>query len=256
MCCRLRNLGQAPARQAALFAGLPETVPCTTLNKVCGSGLKAVVSAAQAIALGDAEVVVAGGMESHVQHALLRRGHARAALRMGNVELIDGMIKDGLWDVYNQEHMGSCAERCAETQKISRGAQDEYARLSTERAQKAQRAGFFAAEIVPVSVPQKKGDPVLVSEDEGPKSAKVEKLPSLKPAFQKEGTVTAGNSSSINDGAAALVLMSAERAAAEKRSVLGRIRGPKCQRRAQTRGIHHRPHGRHPKAAGSLGSSR
>jgi acetyl-CoA C-acetyltransferase len=223
-CVLQGGVGQAPARQAAIFGGLPNTVPCTTVNKVCGSGLKAVISGAQAIALGDAECVVVGGMES-MSNSPYYDYATRTGARMGNVELVDGMIRDGLWDVYDQIHMGVCAERTAASHKISRGAQDEYARMSTERAQKAQQDGLFKNEIVPVEVPQRKGDPVVVSEDEGPKSARIEKLPSLKPAFQKDGTVTAGNASSINDGAAALVLMSAERAASQKRTVLGTIGG-------------------------------
>ncbi len=223
-CVLQGGVGQAPARQAAIFAGLAESVPCVTVNKVCGSGLQAVISGAQAIALGDAEVVVAGGMES-MSNAPYYDYATRQGARMGNVELVDGMIRDGLWDVYGQVHMGVCAEKCATTQKISRSAQDEFAKMSTERAQKAQGSGAFAAEIVPVPVPQKKGEPVLVSEDEGPKNARPEKIPQLKPVFQKDGTVTAANASSINDGAAALVLMAAERAQAEKRTILGRIVG-------------------------------
>jgi acetyl-CoA C-acetyltransferase len=217
------GVGQAPARQAALYAGLPEKVPCWTLNKVCGSGLKAVISGAQAIALGDAEVVVAGGMESMSNVPYYDRA-ARAGVRMGNVELIDGMIHDGLWDVYNQQHMGMCAEHCATTQGISRAQQDEYALESTRRAIDAQRSGAFRAEIVPVALEGKKGDRTLVEEDDGPKAAKPEKIPSLKPVFKKDGTVTAANASSINDGGAAVVLMSAERAKREGRSVLARIR--------------------------------
>jgi len=218
------GVGQAPARQAAIFAGLPDTVPCNTLNKVCGSGLKAVVSGAQAIALGDADVVVAGGMESmsnapYLTHAM------RTGARMGHAEFKDAMILDGLWDVYGQQHMGMCAEACAADFKISRAAQDEFALGSTQRAIRSQKEGAFKAEIVPVSVPQKKGEPLIVSEDEGPKAAKPEKIPTLKPSFKKDGTVTAANASSINDGAAALVLMSAERAKTEGRSVLGRVVG-------------------------------
>ncbi|MHB8418923.1 MAG: thiolase family protein [Myxococcales bacterium] len=223
-CVLQGGVGQAPARQAALFAGLPDKIPCTTVNKVCGSGLKAVIAGAQAVALGDAEVVVAGGMES-MSNAPYYDYATRQGARMGNVELVDGMIRDGLWDVYGQVHMGVCAEKCAASQGISRSAQDEYARLSTERAIKAQKDGSFRAEIVAVPVPQKKGDPVLVAEDEGPKNARPDKIASLKPVFQKDGTVTAANASSINDGAAAVVLMSAERAAAEKRPLLGRIAG-------------------------------
>ncbi len=223
-CVLQGGVGQAPARQAALFAGLPDKTPCTTVNKVCGSGLKAVIAGAQAIALGDADVVVAGGMES-MSNAPYYDFATRNGARMGNVELVDGMIRDGLWDVYGQVHMGVCAEKCATSQGISRSAQDEYAKMSTERAIQAQKEGAFKAEIVPVSVPQRKGDPVVVSEDEGPKNARPDKIASLKPVFQKDGTVTAANASSINDGAAAVVLMSAERAAAEKRAILGRIAG-------------------------------
>jgi len=223
-CVLQAGVGQAPGRQAALNAGLPDTVPCTTVNKVCGSGLKSVVSGAQAIALGDADVVVAGGMESmsnapYLSHAM------RTGARMGNVEFKDEMILDGLWDVYGQVHMGTCAELCADTYKISRATQDEYAAESTQRAIRAQREGAFKAEIVGVQVPQKKGEAVVVSDDEGPKKAMPDKIPSLKPAFRKDGTVTAANASSINDGAAALVLMSAERAKAEGKAPLARIVG-------------------------------
>ena len=214
--------GQAPARQAAIFAGLPEKVPAWTLNKVCGSGLKAVISGAQAIAVGDAEVVVAGGMESMSNVPYYDRS-ARAGVRMGNVELIDGMIFDGLWDVYNQQHMGICAEHCATTQGISRSQQDEYALESTKRAIEAQKAGAFRAEIVPVELEGRKGEKTVVSEDDGPKAARPEKIPTLKPVFKKDGTVTAANASSINDGGAAVVLMSAERAKQEGRTVLGRL---------------------------------
>jgi acetyl-CoA C-acetyltransferase len=217
------GVGQAPARQASIFAGLPETTPAWTLNKVCGSGLKAVISAAQAIALGDAEVVVAGGMESMSNVPYYDRA-TRTGARMGNVELVDGMIHDGLWDVYGQQHMGMCAEHCATTQGISRSAQDEYALESTRRAIEAQRSGAFRAEIVPVEIEGRKGEKTVVAEDDGPKLAKPEKIPSLKPVFRKDGTVTAANASSINDGAAALVLMSAERARAEGKPVLGRLR--------------------------------
>ena len=214
--------GQAPARQAAIFAGLPEKVPAWTLNKVCGSGLKAVISGAQAIAVGDADVVVAGGMESMSNVPYYDRS-ARAGVRMGNVELIDGMIFDGLWDVYNQQHMGICAEHCATTQGISRSQQDEYALESTKRAIEAQKAGAFRAEIVPVEIEGRKGEKTVVSEDDGPKAARPEKIPTLKPVFKKDGTVTAANASSINDGGAAVVLMSAERAKQEGRTVLGRL---------------------------------
>ncbi|WP_242339762.1 MULTISPECIES: acetyl-CoA C-acetyltransferase [Anaeromyxobacter] len=217
------GVGQAPARQAALFAGLPEKTPCWTLNKVCGSGLKAVISGAQAIALGDAEVVVAGGMESMSNVPYYDRA-ARTGARMGNVELVDGLVHDGLWDVYNQQHMGMCAEACATTQGISRAAQDEYALESTRRAIEAWRSGAFKAEIVPVEVEAKRGEKTLVWDDDGPKNAKPDKIPGLRPVFKKDGSVTAANSSSINDGGAAVVLMSAERAAREGRTVLGRLR--------------------------------
>src|SRR5512138_3110550 len=218
------GVGQAPARQAALFAGLPETTPCWTLNKVCGSGPKAVISGAQAIALGDADVVVAGGMESMSNVPYYDRS-ARTGARMGNIELVDGMIFDGLWDPYGQVHMGVCAEACAASQGISRAAQDEYALESTRRAIEAQKSGAFKAEIVPVELEGKKGEKTVVSEDDGPKAARPEKIPALKPVFKKDGTVTAANSSSINDGGAAVVLMSGERARKEGRQVLARITG-------------------------------
>ena len=216
--------GQAPGRQAAIAAGIPETVPANTLNKMCGSGLKTVISAAQAIALGDADVIVAGGMES-MSNAPYLSLNMRQGARMGNVEMKDHMILDGLWDVYNQMHMGMCAEACAADFKISRAAQDEFALESTNRAIRSQKEGLFKTEIVPVPVPQKKGDTVMVADDEGPKTARPEKIATLKPVFKKDGTVTAANASSINDGGAALVLMSAERAKAEGKTVLGRIAG-------------------------------
>ncbi|WP_257449947.1 thiolase family protein [Archangium lipolyticum] len=223
-CVLQAGVGQAPARQAAIYAGVPDSVPAVTINKVCGSGLKAVIAGAQAIALGDAEVVVVGGMESmsnapYVSHAM------RGGARMGNVEFKDAMILDGLWDPYGNVHMGNCAEECSTSQGISRANQDEYALESTRRAIEAQKAGLFTREIVPVTVPGGKGGDVVVSEDEGPKNAKPDKIPTLKPVFKKDGTVTAANASSINDGAAALVLMSAERAKAEGRTILGRIAG-------------------------------
>src|SRR5512138_1635335 len=214
--------GQAPARQAALFAGLPESTPAWTLNKVCGSGLKAVISGAQAIALGDAEVVVAGGMESMSNAPYYDRA-ARAGARMGNVELVDGLLHDGLVDPYRGEHMGLSAEHCAATQDVSRAAQDAYALESTRRAQAAQASGAFAAELVPVDVPGRKGERTVVAEDEGPRTARPEKIPTLRPAFKPDGTVTAASSSSISEGAAALVLMSAERALAEGRTPLARL---------------------------------
>ena len=214
-------VGQAPARQAALFAGLPDKTPCWTLNKVCGSGLKAVISGAQAIALGDADVVVAGGMESmsNAPHYL----RARAGTRMGNAELVDGMVFDGLTDAYDGRHMGLWAEETATAQGISRAQQDEYALESTRRAQEAQRKGLFQAEIVPVELEGKKGEKTLVSEDEGPRNARPDKIPTLKPVFRKDGTITAANASSINDGGAAVVLMSGDRARKEGRPVLARL---------------------------------
>ncbi|GMT99241.1 acetyl-CoA C-acyltransferase [Corallococcus caeni] len=224
-CVLQAGVGQAPARQAAIFAGLPDSVPAVTLNKVCGSGLKTVIAAAQAIALGDADVIVAGGMES-MSNAPYLSHTMRGGARMGNVEFKDAMINDGLWDVYGNVHMGNCAEECATSQGISRAQQDEFALESTRRAIQAQKEGLFAAEIVPVQIPGKKPDEfTTVSEDEGPKNAKPDKIPGLKPVFKKDGTVTAANASSINDGAAALVLMSEEKAKAEGRTILGRIKG-------------------------------
>lgn len=222
-CVLQAGVGQAPARQAAIFAGLPESVPCTTVNKVCGSGLKSVMLAAQAVELGDAEVVVAGGMESmsNVPYYLPK---ARSGYRMGNGELVDGMIKDGLWDVYNDYHMGSAGELCAKNEEIPRSAQDEFALESTRRAQKAQADGLFKAEIVGVEVPAK-GGAQLVTEDEGPKNARPEKIPSLRPVFAKDGTITAANASSINDGAAAVILTTRERAQKEGWPVLASIKG-------------------------------
>ncbi len=218
------GVGQAPARQAARGAGLPDSVPCVTVNKVCGSGLQAVVQAYQAIALGEAEVVVAGGQES-MSNAPYLSSQLRGGARMGHVEFKDSMVSDGLTDAYDNVHMGLCAEQCATDLKISRTAQDEFAVESTNRAIRSQKEGLFKTEIAPVSVPQKKGDPLLVSEDEGPKNAKPEKIPSLKPVFKKDGTVTAANASSINDGAAALVLMSADKAKALNLPVLAKIAG-------------------------------
>ena len=214
--------GQAPARQAAIFAGITDTVPCWTLNKLCGSGLKAVISGAQAIAVGDAEVVVAGGMEMMSNVPYYSKG-LRSGVRMGNAEMVDGMVFDGLTDVYDEVHMGICAEDCASRHSISRADQDAFALESTRRAVEAQRRGDFRAEITPVEVAGRKGETALVTDDEGPLNSRPEKIPMLRPVFKKDGTVTAANASSVNDGAAAVVLMSAERAAREQRSVLGRI---------------------------------
>src|SRR6185369_13050515 len=218
------GIGQAPARQAAIYAKVPNSVPATTVGKVCGSGLQAVIFGAKTIALGDAEIVVAGGMESMSNVPYLMPA-ARSGARMGNTTLVDGMIHDGLWDPYGNVHMGSCGEVCAKEYKFSREAQDEYARESFRRALAAQREGLFAAEIVPVSVPQKKGDALLVKDDEGPPAGRPEKFASLKPAFQKDGTITAANASSINDGASALVLASERAVKEHKLEPLARIVG-------------------------------
>ncbi|PZR17424.1 MAG: acetyl-CoA C-acetyltransferase [Archangium gephyra] len=218
------GVGQAPARQAARGAGLPDDVPCVTVNKVCGSGLQSVVQAYQAIVAGDADVVVAGGQES-MSNAPYISMQLRNGARMGNVEFKDSMMSDGLTDAYDNVAMGVCAEQCADTMKISRAAQDEFALESTNRAIRSQKEGLFKNEIVPVSVPQKKGDALVVSEDEGPKNAKPDKIPTLKPVFKKDGTITAANASSINDGAAAVVLMSADKAKALNIPVLAKVVG-------------------------------
>ncbi|MEZ4307340.1 MAG: acetyl-CoA C-acetyltransferase [Polyangiaceae bacterium] len=201
------GIGQAPARQAAIFAKIPTNVPATTVSKVCGSGLQAIVFGTKTIALGDAEIVVAGGMES-MSNAPYYLMQARGGYRMGNGQIIDGMIHDGLWDPYGNFHMGNAGDKCAREYKFSRETQDEYAKESFRRAVTAQKEGLFTAEIAPVSVPQKKGDPLVVKDDEGPPNGKPEKFASLRPAFAKDGTITAANASSINDGASALVLAS------------------------------------------------
>ena len=203
--------GQAPARQAALGANLPETTECMTINKVCGSGLKSVMLAAQSIMVGDADIIVAGGMESmsNVPYYLFK---ARNGFRMGNQKLVDGMIFDGLWDVYNDYHMGNAAELCARDCNISRKEQDDFTRMSYQRALDAQEAGKFKDEIVKITIPQKRGDPLVIDTDEEPKNVRFDKISSLKPVFDKEGTVTAANASSINDGAAAVVLVAEEKA--------------------------------------------
>ena len=204
------NLGQAPAKQAAIFAGISENTPCTTVNKVCASGMKAISLATQAIKCGDADVVVAGGMEnmSSVPHYY----SARNAVKLGDVKITDGMVKDGLTDVYNQVHMGVCADQCADEHHISRKDQDDFAIESYQRAANAWTAGNFNEEIVPVAVPQRRGEDIIVSEDEEYKNVKLEKIPQLRAVFNKEGTVTAANASTLNDGASALVLMSKEKA--------------------------------------------
>ncbi len=205
------GVGQAPARQAAIFAGLPTSVECMTVNKVCGSGLKSVMLGAQAIMTGDADVVVAGGMES-MSRAPYLLDKARDGYRMGNGEIVDAMIKDGLLDVYHNTLMGLSGELCAKECNIPRAAQDEFAIMSYRRAQEAQTAGRFAKEIVPVEVKGERGDAVTVVDDEDVRKTNFEKIPKLKPAFVKEGTITAANSSKISDGAAALVLMSGAKA--------------------------------------------
>ena len=218
------GMGQAPARQAAIYAGLNPKTPAVTLNKMCGSGLEAVIQAARVVALGDAEVVVAGGMESMTNAPYLLPG-ARGGLRMGNKDVVDSMVHDGLWDVYNDLHMGSCAELCATEYALTRAAQDEYAACSYRRAQKAMQSGALEREIVPVEVRGRKGEVTTVAEDEGPQQVKFDKIPTLRPAFEKEGTVTAANASTINDGAAALLVTTEDVAKARGLPVLARVAG-------------------------------
>ena len=205
------GLGQAPARQAALGAGIGNEVPCTTINKVCASGMKSVMLAAQSIMLGLQDVVVAGGMESmsNIPYYIPK---ARYGYKYGNGELIDGLVKDGLWEVYNQFPMGNCADNTAKEMNISREEQDEYAINSYKRAAAATEAGKFKSEIIPVEIPQRKGEPEIMDEDEEFRNVFFDKIPSLRPVFSKEGTVTAANASTINDGASAMVLMSKEKA--------------------------------------------
>lgn len=217
--------GQNPARQTALNAGLPSSVPALTINKVCGSGLKAIHLAVQAIRCGDAEVIIAGGQESMSQSPYLING-ARAGLRLGHGQLIDSVIQDGLWDAFNDYHMGITAENLAEKYAISRSEQDQFALRSQQKTQAAQQAGHFASEITPVAVPKPRGEPLRVASDEQPRAdATLESLARLRPAFRQDGTVTAGNASSINDGAAAVLLMSAAKAAELRLPVLARIAG-------------------------------
>ena len=204
------GVGQAPARQAALGAGLPESVPCTTVNKVCASGMKAIMQAAQAISLGEADIIIAGGMESmsNIPHYVQMRN----GTKFGPATMIDGMQKDGLVDAYDQNAMGTCADLCATEYNFSREDQDAFAKKSYERSAQAWADGKFKDEVVPVEVPQRKGEPVIVSEDEEYKNVKMDRISTLRPAFTKDGTVTAANSSTINDGAAAVVLMSEAKA--------------------------------------------
>ena len=202
--------GQAPARQAAIFAGIPNTVPCTTINKVCSSGMKAVMQAAQTISLGDADIMVAGGMEN--MSAIPHYYHARSATKFGPATLEDGMQKDGLVDAYDNNAMGVCADACAVEYNFTREDQDAFAVQSYERSKAAWDAGKFDNEVISVEVPQRRGDAIVVNKDEEYTNVKMEKIPALRPAFTKDGTVTAANASTINDGAAALVLMSKDKA--------------------------------------------
>lgn len=215
------GVGQAPARQAALGAGLGPNVPCTTVNKVCASGMKAIALAAQTIALGDADVVIAGGMEnmSSVPHYL----DGRKGVKFGNIKVQDGMLLDGLTDVYNATHMGNCAELCAREKNVTREEQDAFAVESYRRATEAWDAGKFNAEVVPVNVPQRRGDDVVVDRDEEYTNVRLDKIPSLRPAFDKDGTVTAANASTLNDGASALVLASEEAVAKHGLKPLAKI---------------------------------
>ena len=207
------GLGQAPTRQAALGAGIGSNVPCTTINKVCASGMKSIMIGAQSIMLGLQDVVVAGGMESmsNIPYYIPK---ARYGYKYGNGELVDGLVKDGLWEVYNQFPMGNCADNTAKEMNISREEQDDYAINSYKRAAAATEAGKFKSEIIPVAIPQRKGDPVIMDEDEEFRNVFFDKIPSLRPVFNKDGSVTAANASTINDGASAMVLMSKEKAEA------------------------------------------
>ena len=216
------GVGQAPARQAAIFAGIPDTVPCTTINKVCSSGMKSVMLATQSISLGDTEIVVAGGMEnmSSIPHYL----HGRQGTKFGPTTLEDGMQKDGLVDAYDKVAMGVCADACATKYGFSREDQDAYAIQSYQRSSEAWKSGKFSDEIIPVEIPQRRGAPILMIEDEEYKNVKMDKIPSLRAAFSKEGTVTAANASTINDGGAALILMSTEKALELKLTPIAKIK--------------------------------
>ncbi len=214
--------GQAPARQAAIFAGIPDRVPCTTVNKVCASGMKAIMQAAQAIALGDISIAVAGGMEN--MSLIPHYAHLRNGVKFGPTTFEDGMQKDGLVDAYDHNAMGVCADACAAEYKFSREDQDKFAVQSYQRSATAWKDGKFANEVIPVEVPQRRGEPIIISEDEEFKNVKIEKIPTLRPAFTKEGTVTAANASTINDGAAALVLMSSQKAKELKLTPMATIR--------------------------------
>jgi acetyl-CoA C-acetyltransferase len=218
------GIGQAPARQAAIYAGIPNTVPATTVSKVCGSGMQAFIFGAKTIAVGDADLVMVGGMES-MSNVPYYLDKARTGYRMGDSKMVDGMIFDGLWDPYSNVHMGTCGDKCAAEYKFTREQQDEFSRESFRRALAAQKEGMFDAEIEAVSVPQRKGDPLSVKLDEGPSKGDPTKFASLKPAFSKDGTITAANASSINDGASALVLASEKAVKEHKLEPLGRIVG-------------------------------
>ncbi len=218
------GIGQAPARQAAIYAGISENVPCTTINKVCSSGMKAIMMATQSIKAGDADIVVAGGMEnmSAVPHYLQ---NGRNGTKLGNMPLVDGLVLDGLTDVYNEQHMGVCAELCASEHQISREEQDAFALESYRRSAAAWEAGKYKSEVVPVHVPQRRGDDLIIDTDEDFSKVRHDKVPSLRPVFKKDGTITAANASNINDGACALVIMSAEKAAEMQLSPLAKITG-------------------------------
>ena len=217
------GVGQAPARQAALGAGIPDTVPCTTVNKVCASGMKAVINAAQAIALGDASVVIAGGMESmsNIPHYM----HMRKGVKFGPAAMEDGMQKDGLVDPFDKNAMGVLADNCATKYSFSREEQDAFAIESYRRSTKAWSEGKFSNEVIPVAVPQRRGDALIITEDEEFKNVKIDKIPALRAAFSKDGTVTAANASTINDGAGALILMSEEKANSLGLTILATIKG-------------------------------
>jgi acetyl-CoA C-acetyltransferase len=218
------GIGQAPARQAAIYAGIPNTVPATTVSKVCGSGLQAVIFGAKTLAVGDADLVMVGGMES-MSNTPYYLDKARTGYRMGDGKIIDGMIFDGLWDPYSNVHMGTCGDKCAAEYKFTREQQDDFSKESFRRALAAQKEGMFDAEIEAVSVPQRKGDPLMVEQDEGPTKGDPSKFSSLKPAFSKDGTITAANASSINDGASALVLATEKAVKEHKLEPLARIVG-------------------------------
>jgi acetyl-CoA C-acetyltransferase len=217
------GLGQAPARQAAMFAGIPTSVPCTTINKVCASGMKSIMLAAQAIKAGDANIVIAGGMEnmSSIPHYI----SGRKATKLGNINVVDGLLIDGLTDVYDQKHMGTCGDLCATEYNFTREDQDNFAIESYNRSAKAWENGNFNNEIVPVEIPQRKGEPIIFSEDEEYKNILKDKIPTLRPVFSKDGTVTAANASTLNDGAAALIIMSLEKAKELNLKPLAKIKG-------------------------------